>query len=97
MAVSQDPLPKTVPWLDEKGFAGLALDDASGHYAASNAYGVEVVPTLVLVEDGRVVTTTQAWDRDQANAWAAELGRRTGRDATPVSTDGDGLPAFKPG
>ena len=34
---------------------------------------------------------------EEANVWAAELGRRTGREASPVSTEDDGRPAFKPG
>ena len=97
VAVSQDSLDTTVPWLEDKGFAGLALDDASDRYQISAAYDVQVVPTLVLVEDGRVVATSEAWDREGANLWAAELGRRTGREASPVSTEGDGRPTFKPG
>ncbi len=97
VAVSQDALAKTVPWLEARGFTGVALDDASGGYAVSEAYAVRSVPTLVLVDDGTVVATSEAWDRDRANAWAAELGERTGRDQSPVSMEGDGLPAFKPG
>lgn len=97
VAVTQDPLPTTLPWLEDNGFAGPALDDASDAYAVSDAYGVTTVPTLVLVEDGKVVSTSEAWDRDRANAWARQLGERTGRDTSPVSTEGDGLPLFKPG
>ncbi len=97
VAVSQDTLAKTVPWLEDEGFAGLALDDASDGYAVSDAYAVTSVPTLVLVDAGMVVATSEAWDRERANAWARQLGEHTGRDASPVSREGDGLPAFKPG
>lgn len=97
VAVTQDSLAKTVPWLEDKGFAGPAVDDASGGYAVSEAYAVTTVPTLVLVEDGEVAGTSEGWDRDRANAWAHQLGELAGRDTSPVSTEGDGLPLFKPG
>ena len=97
VAVSQDSLAKAVPWLEDKGFAGVVLDDASGGYAVSDSYAVRSVPTLVLVDDGMVVATSEAWDRDRANAWAQQLGEATGRYVSPVSREGDGLPVFKPG
>ncbi len=97
VAVSQDTLATTVPWLEGKGFAGVALDDASDGYAVSEAYAVSSVPTLVLVDAGTVMATSEAWDREQANDWARRLGERTGRDPSPVSREDDGRPAFKPG
>ena len=97
VAVTQDPLATTVPWLEEKGFAGPVLDDDSDGYAVSAAYGVTTVPTLVMVEVGTVVVSSEGWDRDRVNAWAAVLAERAGGDATLVSTEGDGLPVFKPG
>lgn len=97
VAVSQDALEKTVPWLEDKGFAGLALDDQSDGYAVSEAYAVTTVPTLVLVEENTVADVSQGWDRDRVNDLARRLGERTGRDGTAVSSEGDGLPAFKPG
>ncbi|HEX2700444.1 MAG TPA: TlpA disulfide reductase family protein [Acidimicrobiales bacterium] len=97
VAVSQSKMGDTRPWLDRVGFAGPVLDDEAGHFEASRSYGVEVVPTLVLVEDGRVEATTEAWDREGMNGWARDLGGRSGRDTSPVSTTGDGRPAFKPG
>ena len=102
VAVAQDPPAVARPWLDERGFAGPRLDDSAG-YRASDAYGVRSVPTLVLVEpDATVARVTVArveegWDRDRTNALARELGERTGRRTDPVSTEGDGRPAFKPG
>jgi peroxiredoxin len=98
VAVSQDPLLATVPWLRSHGFGGIALDDSSGGYAASAAYGVQVVPTLVLVDaEGRVAAVNEAWDRDGVNELAARLDQHTGRLMGPVSTPEDGRPPFKPG
>lgn len=97
VAVSQDPLAKTVPWLGDKGFAGLALDDHSHGYSVSEAYAVATVPTLILVEGKKVAHVSQGWDRDQVNEMARALGERSGGDASAVSSEGDGRPAFRPG
>lgn len=98
VAVSQDPLLATVPWLRGHGFEGIALDDSSGGYAVSAAYGIQVVPTLVLVDaEGKVAAVQEAWDRDGVNALGAGLDEHTGRVLGPVSTPQDGRPPFKPG
>lgn len=97
VAVTQTTMADTLAWLDEVGFAGPVLDDEQGRFAVSAAFQVRSVPTLVLVEDAKVAATSEAWDRDRVNAWAEELGRRTGRDGSPVSAEGDGRPVFKPG
>ncbi|MGH9282943.1 MAG: TlpA family protein disulfide reductase [Acidimicrobiales bacterium] len=97
VAVTQSAMDTTRPWLDEHGFAGPVLDDERGRFSVSRAFDVRAVPTLVLVEDGKVVATSEAWDRVRVNDWARELGGRTGRDTSPVSTEADGRPVFKPG
>ncbi|HET9443815.1 MAG TPA: TlpA disulfide reductase family protein [Acidimicrobiales bacterium] len=98
VAVSQDPLLKAREWLHEKGFAGLVVDDTPDHYAASRAFGIDVLPTMVLVDGERtVVQVSQGWDRDGTNEMAAALGRIAGRPGDPVSTEADGRPVFKPG
>lgn len=98
VAVSQDPVLQVGPWLREHGFSGPALDDSADGYAVSAAYDVQTVPTLVLVGSDRTVTmVAEGWDRDWANHFARALGDATGRSVAPVSTEGDGLPVFKPG
>ena len=97
VAVTQTDLATTMPWLAEHGFAGPVLDDERDRFQVSNAYAVRSVPTLVLVDDGRVVATSEGWDRDRMNRWAADLGAATGREAPPVSVEGDGRPVYKPG
>ena len=97
LGVTQTEMAKTVPWLAQMGFAGTVLDDETGHFAVSRSYDIQVVPTMVLVEGGTVAAVGQGWDRDRMNQWAAELGARTGRDGSPVTTEGDGRPLFKPG
>ncbi|MDP9389076.1 MAG: TlpA family protein disulfide reductase [Actinomycetota bacterium] len=97
VAVSQHPVGEARPWLDQLGFAGPVLDDDSDDFAVSAAYGVRSVPTLVLVEGGRVAAASEAWDRERVNQWARELAERAGREPAPVSTEDDGRPVFKPG
>ena len=97
VAVTQDSLARTVPWLEDKGFAGVVLDDESDGYAVSETYAVTTVPTLVLVDGNTVTDVSQGWDRDEVNDLARRLGERTGRETSAVSSDGDGLPVFKPG
>lgn len=97
VAVTQTAMATTLPWLEEQGFDGPVLDDERDRFTVSAAYQVRSVPTLVLVEDGRVAAASEAWDRDRMNEWARDLGARTGRPGPPVSTEGDGRPAFKPG
>lgn len=98
VAVAQDQVEKARPWLDERDFAGPVLDDLRNRFETSDAYEIETVPTLVLVgEDGTVEHVTQGWDRQDANDWARRLGELSGRGTDPVSTEGDGLPPFRPG
>ena len=97
VAVSQTAMATARPWLEEMGFAGPVVDDETARFSVSAAYQVRSVPTLVLVVEGRVAATSEAWDRDRVNEWARALGQRTGRDTKPVSTEDDGRPAFKPG
>lgn len=97
VAVTQTAMSAAVPWLHELGFDGPVLDDERDGFGLSDAYRIRSVPTLVLVEGGRVVATGEGWDRDRMNAWARDLGARTGRDASPVTVEGDGRPLYKPG
>lgn len=98
VAVAQDPLAKAGPWLEETGFQAPVVDD-SDDFAASSAYGLDTVPTLVLVgPDGQVLAVSEGWDRDRANEWDLELAELTGLpSAGPVSTPSDGLPAYRAG
>lgn len=67
-------------------------------YVASNAYGIEHVPTLVVVDgDGRVADVVESWDRDGLNRASSTLADLLGADATTISDHTDGLPAFRPG
>ena len=66
-------------------------------YDVSNAYGIRVVPTLFVIEREKVVDVVESWDRDGWNRVSAYLGSSAGSSSEPVSTEGDGLPPFRPG
>jgi peroxiredoxin len=98
VAVSQDPLDEAEDWLAQCGFSGRVLVDDSERYAVSAAYGLEGVPTAVLVDrDKTVLDVSVGWSRDAVNALARRLGRLTERDEAPVSTPADGMPPSQPG
>jgi hypothetical protein len=66
-------------------------------YPVSEAYGIRVVPTLVLVDRGTVADVVESWDRDGWNRAVKELSERAGDPFRPVSEPADGLPSFRPG
>jgi thiol-disulfide isomerase/thioredoxin len=67
-------------------------------YPASQAYGIRVVPTIVLVgSDGTVEAVAESWDRDVVNGVSRRLAELLGAPFVPISQEGDGLPAFRPG
>jgi peroxiredoxin len=97
VGVGQDPVAELDRFADAYDL-GIASVEDPPPYAASDAYGVESVPTLVLVgQDGRVADVVGAWDRDGFNRVAAGLAERLGETPVVLSTPDDGLPDFKPG
>ncbi len=97
VAIAQDPFEAARRWLDDRLFGGDLLTDFP-KYRASAAYGLEGLPTAVLVtSSGAVVEAHTGWSRDAINALATRLGRMTARDERPVSTPSDGRIAFRPG
>ena len=95
-AVAQDP-PDAIEGFGRRFGASFTSVSESPPYDASNAYDVDTVPTLFLVEDAKVVDVAESWDRDAWNRLAARLGEATGSDGSPISQQGDGLPPFRPG
>jgi thiol-disulfide isomerase/thioredoxin len=97
VGVSQDDAARTARFAERHGFAARSVLDPPP-YAASDAYGVESVPLLVLVgADGVVADVSGAWDREAWNRIAASLAEAVGVPAFPVSEEGDGLPTYRPG
>ena len=97
IGIGQDADDDLVAFDAEHGFGAPSIADLPP-YAASNAFGIEAVPTLILVgPDGVVRDVVQSWDREGYNRIAAELSDLTGLPRVEASNVGDGLPAFRPG
>jgi peroxiredoxin len=95
--VGQDPRNALENFSSEFGLAFPSVPDVSP-CQLSSAYGIEHVPTMVVVDgDGRVVDVVESWDRDGYNRASQTLARLLGSEAATISTPGDGLPDFKPG
>ncbi len=97
IGIGQDPPEALEAFASEFGMGLRTIPDLPP-YEVSNAYGIEFVPTLVLVgADGGVLESVGAWDREGFNRVSRRLAELTGAEPAVVSDPGDGLPAFKPG
>jgi peroxiredoxin len=67
-------------------------------WQASEALGLEIVPTLILVgEDGRVRETVVGFQRDKMEELAVLASQRAGRPAAALFAPGEKVPAIRPG
>ena len=67
-------------------------------YDVSNAYGIETVPTLFVIDGAGVVADeVVSWDRAGYNRASARLAELLGVEPVTVSEPSDGLPPFRPG
>jgi hypothetical protein len=97
VGVGQDPPAAIDRFASSLGWVFPQVEDAPP-YVASDAYGVTSAPTVVVVDgDGVVAAVAESWDRDAMNAASAALAGLLRAPAEVLSTEGDGLPAFKPG
>jgi thiol-disulfide isomerase/thioredoxin len=96
LGVGQDPREKLDQFAEELGTSFPSVSDETP-YEASNAYAIRTVPTVVLLDDGKVMDVVESWDRDGWNRLAAKMGGLTGTDPEALSWEGDGLPPFRPG
>jgi len=96
IGVGQDPQLELARFTDRYDMGLASIEDAPP-YPISAAYDLESVPTLYLVNEGRVLESVGAWDREGFNQVAATLAGLIGEPPVPVSSVDDGLPGFKPG
>jgi hypothetical protein len=95
VAMGQDPPDRLEAFRTEFGDFP-AIPDADP-YPISEAYGIRTVPTLFVLDAGRVDDVVESWDREGWQRLAGRLGELTGRPVEPPSVEGDGLPPFRPG
>lgn len=95
-AVAQDP-PEGIEDFGRRFGSSFPSLSEPPPYAASDAYGIEAVPTLFVIDGGAVIDVVESWDRDGWNRATARLAELVGGDASPISEEGDGLPPLRPG
>ena len=96
-AVAQDPPEKIEDFGRRYGASFPSLSDVPP-YPGSDAYGVRTVPTLFVIDGGRVVDVVESWERDGWNRVTSRLDELLGDGSgAPISEAGDGLPPMRPG
>jgi thiol-disulfide isomerase/thioredoxin len=96
--VGQDPKPKLSRFATEYGGGEFASVPDLPPYDVSNAYGIETVPTLFVVDsNGTIVETVESWDREGYNRASRTLAALLGEQFVEISNPSDGLPVFRPG
>lgn len=91
LAIGQDPTTALDAFSRNWGQVVPAMSEPPP-YRVSDAYGIEAVPTVVLVgQEGVVLDAVAGWDRERWNRLSLAAG------GNPVSWAGDGLPVFRPG
>ena len=97
VGIGQDPPEKLGRFEAEYGMTFRSVPDLPP-YPASNAYGIEVVPTLFVIDgSGSVAGVAESWDRLGFNDLSGKLAALLDVAARPISVEGDGLPSFRPG
>ncbi len=97
MGVGQDPPEKLREFSFTYSMSFKSVPDLPP-YEASNAYGIEHVPTMVVIDgQGRVADVVESWDRSGYNRISATLAALLGLDPARISDSIDGLPEFRPG
>ncbi len=97
VGVGQDPVDRLARFAQEFDADFPAVADLPP-YDASNAYGIETVPTLFVIDqDAKIVQTVESWDRDGYNRVSKALADLSGLPYAEVSNPDDGLPPFRPG
>lgn len=97
LAVSQDDPEPTARFSERLGIGIPTLYDPDP-WRASEALGLDTVPTFLLVgPDRRVRETVVGFQRDKMEALAGLADRLAGRRATALFEPGERVPSIKPG
>jgi cytochrome c biogenesis protein CcmG/thiol:disulfide interchange protein DsbE len=99
LGISQDDAKATKDFAKEFGVTfPMLLDEKQKGYPASNAYGLNSVPTIFLIEtDGSVKISCMGFDKKDLESIAAELAERKKIAPTALFRANESVPDYKPG
>jgi peroxiredoxin len=99
LGISQDDARDTKDFAKEFGITfPMLLDEKQKGYPVSNAYGLNSVPTIFLVEpDGTVKISCMGFDKKDLESIAKELAERKKIAPAALFRPDESVPAHKPG
>ena len=97
LGISQDDARATKEFARQYGLTFPIAPDEKG-YPVSNAYGLTMVPTILLIDtDGKVKVSSMGFSKKDLEAIAAELASRQKIPPTALFRPDESVPANKPG
>jgi len=99
VGISQNGPEKTAAFNKEYGVTfPVLLDPEEKGYIVSNAYGLTMVPTILLVDtDGSVLVSSMGFVKTDIESIANQLAERAKIAKTPLFQPSDSVPANRPG
>ena len=97
LGISQDDARSTKEFASEYGITFPTVTDEKG-YPISNAYGLTMVPTILLINpDGKVKVSSMGFDKKDLESIAAEFAERRKMAPAALFLASESIPANKPG
>ncbi len=97
VGISQDDARATKEFAREYGLTFPMVLDEKG-YPGSNAYGLTMVPTILLIDiDGTVRVSSMGFNKKDLETIGSELAQRKKMTATALFKPNESVPASKPG
>ncbi len=99
VGISQNGLEKTAAFNKEYGVTfPVLLDPEEKGYVVSNAYGLTMVPTILLVDtDGSVLVSSMGFIKADLESIANRFAERAKISKAPLFLSSESVPANKPG
>ena len=96
VGVSQDDAATTTAYCEANAIGMRQLHDAN--LAVTRGFGLTSVPFFALTgAEGKVLECGRAWDVERLEAIAKQVAALLGTPYTPIVTEADQVPVFKPG
>ena len=99
VGISQNGPEKTVAFNKEYGVTfPVLLDEESKRYVVSNAYGLTMVPTLILADtNGSVLVSSMGFVKADIESIANQFAERAKISKAPLFLPAEPIPAVRPG